>query len=144
MKNMGDVLTVPCLRKKKSKEICISLTLQHFLMWADTMINFHNNHSMNNLFWPLTLSLFLWNRKTIKVLFPREAVERQRYQEFSPDYNSLLSEFESLNVNEGRNHSGTSSGLAQVVHRQQVNFSLSRIVLIILSILGVIMVSAKL
>lgn len=78
-------------------------------------------------------------RKTIKVLFPREAVERQRYQEFSPDYNSLLSEFESLNVNEGRNHSGTSSGLAQVVHRQQVNFSLSRIVLIILSILGVIM-----
>jgi len=83
-------------------------------------------------------------RKTIKVLFPREAVERQRYQEFSPDYNSLLSEFESLNVTEGRNRSSTSSGRAQVVHRQQVGFSLSRIVLIILSILGVIMVSAKL
>ncbi|KAK2571772.1 Bifunctional apoptosis regulator [Acropora cervicornis] len=78
-------------------------------------------------------------RKTIKVLFPREAVERQRYQEFSPDYNSLLSEFESLNVTEGRNRSSTSSGRAQVVHRQQVGFSLSRIVLIILSILGVIM-----
>lgn len=77
-------------------------------------------------------------RKTIKVLFPREAVARQRYQEFLPDYNSLLSEFESLNV-KGHNRSGTSSGLAQVVHRQQVDFSLSRIVLIILSILGIIM-----
>jgi len=75
-------------------------------------------------------------RKTIKILFPKEAVERQRIQELSPDYHSLISKFESLNSKHTR-HSSTSEG--QFVHQQHVGFSVSKIVFMVLSILGIAM-----
>lgn len=65
-------------------------------------------------------------------------MERQRIQELSPDYHSLISKFESLNSKHPR-HSSTSE--AQFVQQQHVGFSVSKIVFMVLSILGIAMVS---
>ena len=85
-------------------------------------------------------TFFLENRKTIKILFPREAAERQHTQEFSEDYFSLLSKFEALSTKQ-RRHSSTNEA-AQFVQHQHVGFSLSKIVFIVVSLLGIAMVSS--
>lgn len=84
------------------------------------------------------LTSFLTNRKTIKILFPKEAAERQYTQELSEDYKSLLSKFESLNIKHPRH---SSSSEAQLVQHQHVGFGFSKIIFIVLSILGIAMVS---
>ena len=79
---------------------------------------------------------FLAYRKTVKILFPKEAVERQHTQELSPDYTSLLAKFESLNSKRPR-HPSTNG---QFVQHQHLGFSLFKAVFTVLSILGIIMV----
>lgn len=73
-------------------------------------------------------------RKTIKILFPKEAAVRQHTQELSPDYKSLISKFESLNI---KHHRRTSSSEAQFVQHQHVGFSFSKVIFVVLSILGI-------
>lgn len=74
-------------------------------------------------------------RKTIKVLFPEEAEERQNFQELFPDYKSVIAKFESLNIKHQR-QSSVSEG-AQLVQHQHVNFSVSKIIFVTMSILGI-------
>lgn len=85
------------------------------------------------------LPLSLANRKTIKVLFPEEAEERQNFQELFPDYKSVIAKFESLNIKHQR-QSSVSEG-AQLVQHQHVNFSVSKIIFVTMSILGIAIVS---
>ena len=79
------------------------------------------------------------NRKTIKILFPQEAAERQCTQESSPGYKSIVSKFESLNINHPRRNNNSNASQAQ--QRQRVDFSLSKFVFIVVSVIGIIMVS---
>lgn len=76
-------------------------------------------------------------RKTIKILFPQEAAERQCTQESSPGYKSIVSKFESLNINHPRRNNN--SNVSQAQQRQRVDFSLSKFVFIVLSVIGIIM-----
>lgn len=82
---------------------------------------------------------FLANRKTIKVLFPEVAEERQNFQELFPDYKSVIAKFESLNIKHQR-QSSVSEG-AQLVQHQHVNFNVSKIIFVTMSILGIAIVS---
>ena len=91
---------------------------------------------MINLF---CFTSFLANRKTIKLLFPEEAEERQNFQECFPDYKSLIAKFESLNIKHHR-QSSVSEG-AQLVHHQHFGFNLPKIIFVTLSILGIAIVS---
>lgn len=91
---------------------------------------------MINLF---CFTSFLANRKTIKVLFPEEAEERQNFQELFPDYKSVIAKFESLNIKHWR-QSSVSEG-AQLVEHQHVNFNVSKIIFVTMSILGIAFVS---
>ena len=85
------------------------------------------------------LPLSLANRKTIKVLFPEEAEERQNFQELFPDYKSVMAKFESLNIKHQR-QSSVSEG-AQLVQHQHFNFNVSKIIFVTMSILGIAIVS---
>ena len=91
---------------------------------------------MINLF---CFTSFLANRKTIKLLFPEEAEERQQVQEFFPDYKSLIVKFESLNIKHQR-QSSVSEG-AQLVHHQHFGFNLPKIIFVTVSIFGIAIVS---
>lgn len=91
---------------------------------------------MINLF---CFTCFLANRKTIKVLFPREAEERQNFQELFLDYESVIAKFESLNIKHRRQSSV--SERAQLVQHQHVNFNVSKIIFVTMSILGIAFVS---
>ena len=99
----------------------------------------NNNTNNNNIIIIFSFTSFLANRKTIKILFPKEAAVRQHTQELSPDYKSLISKFESLNI---KHHRRTSSSEAQFVQHQHVGFSFSKVIFVVLSILGIGMVSS--
>lgn len=77
---------------------------------------------MINLF---CFTSFLANRKTIKLLFPEEAEERQKFQELLPDYKSLITKFESLNIK----------------HQRQSSVNLPKIIFVTVSIFGIAIVS---
>lgn len=86
-------------------------------------------HSFNILF-------FFLYRKTIKILFPKEVAERQLDQETFPNYRSVMSGFDALHIKSTQR----SSSSREV---QRVQFSFSKIIFIVLSILGIAMVSAE-
>lgn len=80
--------------------------------------------------------VFFLYRKTIKILFPKEVAERQHYQETLPDYRSVMSRFDALHIKPTQR----SPSSHEVQH---VRFSFSKIIFIVLSILGIAMVSAE-
>lgn len=71
------------------------------------------------------------------MLFPEEAEERQNFQELFPDYKSVIAKFESL---KHQRQSSVSEG-AQLVQHQHVNFNVSKIIFVTMSILGIAIVS---
>ncbi|KAL9957563.1 hypothetical protein ACROYT_G039206 [Oculina patagonica] len=76
-------------------------------------------------------------RKTIKILFPKEVAERQRYQEKSQDYRIVMSKFDALDITPTQRSSRSHD--VQFGQPQHVHFSFSKIVFIVLSILGIAM-----
>lgn len=76
-------------------------------------------------------------RKTIKVLFPKEVAERQHNQESSPDYQSVLSKFDALERKPTQR--SPSSHEVQFGQHQHVGFSFSKVIFIVLSVLGITM-----
>ena len=73
------------------------------------------------------------------MLFPEEAEERQNFQKLFSDYKSVIAKFESLNIKHQR-QSSVSEGV-QLVQHQHVNFNVSKIIFVTMSILGIAIVS---
>lgn len=104
-------------------------------MYSNNNNNFITTCSNNTT----CLIVFFWYRKTIKILFPKEVAERQRNQETSPDYRSVISRFDALDIKPTQR--SPSSHEVQFGQHQQMGFSFSKIIFIVFSILGIAMVS---
>ncbi|KAJ7386281.1 hypothetical protein OS493_010686 [Desmophyllum pertusum] len=78
-------------------------------------------------------------RKTIKILFPKEVAERQRNQETSPDYRSVISRFDALDIKPTQRSPSSHDHEVQFGQHQQMGFSFSKIIFIVFSILGIAM-----
>ena len=81
-------------------------------------------------------TVFFLCRKTVKILFPKEVAERKLYQETLQNYRSVMSRFEALHINPTQR----SPSSHEVQH---VRFGFSKIIFVVLSILGIAMVSAE-
>ena len=75
-------------------------------------------------------------------MFPEKVAERQYYQETTQDYRLVMTKFDALD-NSSTTQRSHGSNQAEFGRHQHVRFSFSKIIFIVLSIIGIIMVSGQ-